>query len=230
MHLSLSEIQLSVPLFYNRYMIIDDRLAKEAAAQLGRSDPALVPVITQYGLCPIRPHNEYYRALVGEIIGQQLSVKAAASIRKRFEQLFDDTFPDPKAILQKSVEELRTAGLSNSKAVYIRDLAQHIIGGKLHFDHLDTLSNEEVTAELTDVKGIGEWTAHMFQMLCMGRSDILAYGDLGIRNAVKKLYNLEHVPTPQEVSEIATKNQWYPYETIACWYLWQSLENMPTQP
>jgi len=208
-------------------MIIDEQVAKVAAQHLSQSDPALAPIVAQYGLCPIRAHQEYYRALVGEIIGQQLSVKAAASIRKRFELLFGDTFPDPEAIVQKTVEELRTVGLSRPKATYIRDLAQHIIDGKLQFDRLDDLSNEAVAAELTDVKGIGEWTAHMFLMFCMGRSDILAYGDLGIRNAIKKLYDLEEVPSPQTVAEIAQKHQWHPYETIACWYLWQSLENMP---
>jgi DNA-3-methyladenine glycosylase II len=211
-------------------MIIDEHVAKEAAEHLRQADAKFVPIVAQYGLCPIRAHKEYYRALVGEIIGQQLSVKAAASIRKRFELLFGDTFPEPEAILQKSVEELRTVGLSQSKANYIRDLAQHITDGKLQFDHLDDLSNEAVILELTDVKGIGEWTAHMFLMFCMGRSDILAYGDLGIRNAIKKLYGLDHAPSPQEVEVIVKNNQWHPYETIACWYLWQSLENMPTVP
>lgn len=210
-------------------MIITEQVAKDAAAHL-RSDIKLAPIIAQYGVCPIRAHKEYYRALVGEIIGQQLSVKAAASIRKRFELLFGDTFPEPEAILQKSVEELRSVGLSNAKAKYIQDLALHILDGKLQFNHLDDLSNEAVILELTDVKGIGEWTAHMFLMFCMGRSDILAYGDLGIRNAVKRLYELDHAPSPQEVAEIAKKNQWHPFETIACWYLWQSLENMPVVP
>jgi DNA-3-methyladenine glycosylase II len=208
-------------------MIIDDHVATQAREHLARSDPALALIVAQYGLCPIRPHREYYRALVGEIIGQQLSVKAAASIRKRFELLFGNTFPAPEAILQKSIEELRSVGLSRSKAAYISDLAQHIIEGKLRFDHLDALSNESVIQELTDVKGIGEWTAHMFLMFCMGRSDILAYGDLGVRNAIKKLYKLPQAPSPTEVAEIALRHQWHPYETIVCWYLWESLENMP---
>lgn len=209
-------------------MVISEQIVKEAAVHLSKSDTKLAPVIAHYGICPIRPHQEYYRTLVGEIIGQQLSVKAAASIRKRFELLFGDTFPSPEAILQKSVEELRAVGLSNSKAKYIQDLAQHVIDGRLQFERFDALSNKAVIAELTDVKGIGEWTAHMFLMFCMGRSDILAYGDLGIRNAIKKLYGIDHAPSPQEVEEIATKNLWHPYESIACWYLWQSLENMPT--
>lgn len=209
-------------------MTIDTSVAKTAAKQLAKADPILAPVITKFGKCPIRPHREYYRALTGEIIGQQLSVKAAASIRARFEALFGDTFPEPAAILQKSVEELRTVGLSQSKANYIRDLAQHIVEGKVRFDHLDDLTNDAVIKELTDVKGIGEWTVHMFLMFCMGRSDILAYGDLGIRNAIKKLYGLPSPPMPQEVQAIAAARHWHPYETIACWYLWESLENVPT--
>ncbi len=208
-------------------MILNEQVVSTATAHLATSDPVLAPVIALHGLCPLRPHHAYYQALVGEIIGQQLSVKAAASIRKRFEQLFCNSFPTPDVILQKSVEELRSAGLSNAKATYIRDLAQHIVDGKVQFDHLDTLSNEAIISELTDVKGIGEWTAHMFLMFCMGRSDVLAYGDLGIRNAVSKLYGLPQAPTPSEVVELADRNHWHPYETVACWYLWASLDNAP---
>lgn len=209
-------------------MIIDTSVTETAAKALSHADPILAPVIEKFGLCPLRPHREYYRALVGEIIGQQLSVKAAASIRKRFEALFGDAFPEPAAILEKSVEELRTVGLSRSKANYIRDLAQHIVDGKIRFDHLDGLDNDAVIKELTDVKGIGEWTVQMFLMFCMGRSDILAHGDLGIRHAIKKLYALPNLPSPQEVQELAVNRHWHPYETIACWYLWESLENVPT--
>jgi len=208
-------------------MKVDGIVATEAAEYLANADPVLRLVIAQYGLCDIRPHRNYYQALVGEIIGQQLSVKAAASIRRRFDDLFDGTFPTPEAILQKDIETLRTVGLSRPKANYIRDLAQHIVDGKVKFGHFDALSNEEIIAELTDVKGIGEWTAHMFLMFCMGRTDVLAHGDLGIRNAIKKLYNLKEAPTPEDVQHIATQNRWHPYETIVCWYLWNSLENTP---
>ncbi|HEY1835713.1 MAG TPA: DNA-3-methyladenine glycosylase [Candidatus Saccharimonadales bacterium] len=208
--------------------ILNDQTTKQAAEHLANADPVLAPVIARYGPCTIRPHRNYYQALAGEIIGQQLSVKAAASIRKRFEGLFGDIFPEPKAILEKSVDELRAAGLSGAKAKYIRDLAQHIVDDKVKFDHLDNLSNDEIIAELTDVKGIGEWTVHMFLMFCMGRADVLAPGDLGIRNAIKKLYNLKDVPSPDQVTARAKRNHWRPYETVACWYLWQSLENVPT--
>jgi len=207
--------------------ITDDAQARQAAEYLAGADPILAPVITRYGLCDIRPHRNYYQALVGEIIGQQLSVKAAASIRQRFDGLFGGVFPTPEAILGKNIEELRNVGLSRPKASYIRDLAQHVVDGKVKFDHLDRLANEDVIAELTDVKGIGEWTAHMFLMFCMGRTDVLAHGDLGIRNAMKKLYGLKEAPTPDKVERIAKRNHWSPYETIACWYLWASLENVP---
>lgn len=225
---SLPERHTDALLFYNREMVINETVARHAADTLKKADPILAPLIATYGLCAIRPHREYYRALTGEIIGQQLSVKAAASIRKLFEALFNNTFPAPEAILEKSVEELRTVGLSKAKATYIRDLAQHIVDGKVRFDHLDDLDNEAVVKTLTDVKGIGEWTAHMFLMFCMGRTDILAYGDLGIRNAIKKLYALPAIPSPQAVQALALERGWHPYETIACWYLWQSLENVPS--
>ena len=206
---------------------IDQPLAEQAAEYLVRVDPYFEPLVRRAGLCDIRPHREYYQALAGEIIGQQLSVKAAASIRKRFESLFGGSFPSPMAILEKTVDELRETGLSRAKATYIRDLAQHIVDGKVRFDHLDNLENDAIISELTDVKGIGEWTAHMFLMFCMGRADVLAPGDLGIRNAVKKLYGLKDVPTPTQVVNRAKRHHWHPYETIACWYLWELLDNAP---
>lgn len=215
---------------YNNMMITPEmttQTKQEAATYLSRNDPILAPVIARAGLCRIEPHRDYYRALGDSIIGQQLSVKAAASIKKRFRDLFGGTFPEPQAILQKSIDELRTAGLSNAKAKYIQDLAQHIIDGKIDFADIDELTNEAIVKKLTDVKGIGEWTVHMFLMFCMGRTDVLAVGDLGIRNAIQNLYNLDYTPSPKEVTDIATKNGWHPYESIACWYLWYSLDNKP---
>jgi DNA-3-methyladenine glycosylase II len=198
-----------------------------AADHLAKHDPILAPIITAVGPPTFKPHRNYYWELIDSIISQQLSVKAAATIERRFQALFDSEFPEPEAILAKSTEELRTAGLSNAKAGYIRDLAQHISDGHLKFDHFDNLSNDEIIRELTAVKGIGEWTAHMFLMFCMGRLDVLATGDLGIRNGVQKLYGLEAVPSPAQVTEIATTNHWHPYETAACWYIWHSLDNLP---
>lgn len=199
-----------------------------AADHLRQQDPLLTPVINAAGLAKLTPHTNYYGSLVDSIISQQLSVKAAASIERRFKELFaSDDFPSPAAILNKSSIELRGAGLSQAKANYIHDLARHIVDGTLAFDEFDSLSNEAIIAELTDVKGIGEWTAHMFLMFCMGRLDILPTGDLGIRNGVSKLYGFEDLPTPAQIREIADQYNWHPYESVASWYIWRSLDNQP---
>jgi len=207
-------------------MSFNDTLG-DAAAHLSANDNILQPVIASAGIATIRPHKNYYWSLVSSIISQQLSVKAAHSIEQRFLSLFDDPVPPPQAILEKSVEELRSAGLSNAKANYIRDLAQHVIDGRLKFDALDAQTNDTITAELMDVKGIGEWTTHMFLIFCMGRLDVLAHGDLGIRNGIRNLYNLSAVPSPEDVDDLANKNNWHPYASVACWYVWQSLKNKP---
>jgi len=165
---------------------------------------------------------------VGSIISQQLSVKAADTIERRFCELFGSPeMPTPEQILTKDIDELRSVGLSRGKAVYVRDLAEHVLDGSVKLDQFSDKSNEEIIKELTAVTGIGVWTAHMFLMFCMGRLDILAVGDLGIRNGIMKLYGLGHAPTPEEIETIAKKNHWHPYESIACWYVWHSLDNKP---
>jgi len=208
-------------------MLASDISVKKAAAHLAAHDPVLAKVIKVTGPCTIRPHKNYYQELVDSIISQQLSVKAAATIFGRFKALFGGEFPSPQQILAKSVDELRRVGLSRGKATYVRDLAQHVLDGRVTFDDLDTLSNDQVIAKLVAVKGIGEWTAHMFLMFCMGRLDVLAHGDLGIKNGVQRLYGLEHQPSAQEVIDIAKQHNWHPYESVACWYIWQSLDNLP---
>jgi DNA-3-methyladenine glycosylase II len=200
---------------------------QQAADYLRTHDKTLAPVIARSPLPSFKKHTDYYETLVDSIISQQLSVKAAASIEKRFKDLFDGSFPSPQQILQKDIEELRSVGLSRPKARYVQDLAQHILDGTVRFDAIDTMTNEEIIAQLTTVKGIGEWTVHMFLMFCMARLDVLPIGDLGIRNGVQKLYKLDHVPTPQEVADIAAKNSWHPYQSVASWYVWQSLDNAP---
>jgi DNA-3-methyladenine glycosylase II len=214
---------------YNELMsaLATPKELSRAASYLSEHDPQLAPIIKRAGLADLKPHQDYYGALVNSIIGQQLSVKAAASIKQRFKDLFSGRLPAPEQILEKSVEDLRGVGFSNAKAHYVHDLAQHIIDGKVVFDKLDKQSNEEIIAELTDVKGIGEWTVHMFLMFCMGRLDILPVGDLGIRNGVRALYGFEDLPTPQQIIEIAERNQWHPYESVASWYIWHSLDNAP---
>jgi DNA-3-methyladenine glycosylase II len=207
---------------------MDTATLQQASDHLSQHDPVLAAVIARAGLADFVPHQNYYQALCDSIISQQLSVKAAATIEQRFKDLFAGDWPPPAAILERSVEELRTAGLSQAKANYMRDLAKHIIDGRLKFDTFDQQTNVEIITELTDVKGIGEWTAHMFLMFCMGRLDVLPVGDLGIRNGVRKLYDFADVPTPDQVREVAQANNWQPYESVASWYIWHSLDNKPT--
>lgn len=199
----------------------------KAITHLRKNDPVLAGIIGNAGMPAIEPHTNYYWELIDSIISQQLSVKAARTIEGRFQDLFEDEFPAPEAILVKSIEELRSVGLSGAKANYIRDLAEHILDGRLKFDNFNQLSSDEIIKELTAVKGIGVWTAHMFLIFCMGRLDILPVGDLGIRNGIRMLYGFENLPTPTEITELAEKNSWHPYESVASWYIWHSLDNQP---
>lgn len=200
----------------------------EALSHLSSSDPVMKDLIIHYPAPKFEKHTNYYHELVDSIISQQLSVKAARTIEGRFKDLFGGKFPTPEQILTKEIEELRAVGLSRPKAGYIQDLARKIIDGTVSFDTIDSLSNDEIIAELTKVKGIGVWTVHMFLMFCMGRLDVLPTGDLGIRNGIKKLYDLDHLPEPRDVELIAEKNNWQPYESVASWYIWQSLDNTPS--
>jgi DNA-3-methyladenine glycosylase II len=200
---------------------------EQAAQHLAKHDPVLKPVIARAGLAKLEPHTNYYGALVSSIVSQQLSVKAADAIEKRFLNLFDGQFPSPEQILSVSVEQLRAIGFSNAKGRYVHDLAEHILAGKITFDRLPQQSNQEIIDELTDVKGIGEWTVHMFLLFCVGRLNVLPVGDLGIKNGIRALYGFNELPTPQQITELAQQNNWAPYESVASWYVWHSLDNKP---
>ena len=199
----------------------------DALAHLSDVDSQLNKLIEQYPRPSFLPHKNYYQELASSIISQQLSVKAAATIEGRFKDVFGGDFPSPDQILTKDIEELRTVGLSRPKAGYIQDLASKVLDGTVDFSTIDSLSNQDIIDELTKVKGIGEWTVHMFLMFCVGRLDVLPTGDLGIRNGIRKLYGFQGVPTPEEVTLIAEKYEWNPYESVASWYIWQSLDNSP---
>jgi len=201
----------------------------KAIEHLVRHDARLSSVIESVNKHPtITPHNNYYQELVESIVSQQLSVKAAATILKRFVALFPETtFPSPEQILQNDIETFRSVGLSRQKATYIQDLAVKVIEGTVQFNHLDGLSNEDVIAELRQIKGVGVWTVHMFLIFCMGRLDVLPTGDLGIKNGIQKLYELEERPSAETIEAIAHEHGWHPYESVASWYVWQSLDTMP---
>jgi DNA-3-methyladenine glycosylase II len=166
-----------------------------------------------------------YGALLRAIVGQQLSVKAARSIYNRLMELFDGETPTPEQLLAAEPEALRTAGLSRAKVAYLRSLAEHVLSGELELDRLDDLSDEDVMREVTAVKGLGEWTAHMFLLFHLGRPDVLPVGDLGVRRAVERLYGLEGLPSAQELEALGER--WRPYRSLASLYLWESLDNAP---
>jgi DNA-3-methyladenine glycosylase II len=200
-------------------------------AHLHRADPVLARLIDDGGPLPLghdsrgRP-EELYGALVRTIAGQQLSVKAARAIWNRLIARFDGRTPTPEQILADDPDELRVAaGFSHAKVRYLRSLAEHVVRGELRLDRLADLPDEEVMRELTAVKGIGEWSAHMYLMFTLHRPDVLAVGDLGIRNAVRDAYGLDALPKPAELEQLA--EPWRPYRTRACLYLWRSLDNEP---
>lgn len=207
------------------YPRFDAEVAAAAAEHLSKHDSTLKPVIAKAGLADIKPHQDYYWELVDSIISQQLSLKAAAAIERRFLDLFGGKIPTPDQILSKQPEELKSVGLSRPKVGYIQDLARHVNNGKVVFDQLDSQSNQQIIDELTDVKGIGEWTVHMFLIFAMGRTDILPTGDLGIKKGIRDLYGLRSLPTPEEIRMIASDYKWKPYQSVACWYIWQSIDN-----
>ena len=170
--------------------------------------------------------DDHYGALVRSIAGQQLSVLAARAIYGRLIDRFGGRPPTPQEILADDPEELRAAaGFSRAKVSYLRSLAEHVLSGELELERLDELSDEDVIAELTAVKGLGTWTAHMFLMFQLERPDVLAPGDLGIRRAIERAYGLPELPDAATVERIG--EPWRPYRTLACRYLWRSLNNEP---
>ena len=204
-----------------------------ASAHLRAVDPVLRELIDRLGELPPRAApvsrptpGEHYAGLVRTIVGQQLSTRAAAAIWQRLLGHFDDRPPSPQEILAADPEALRAAaGLSRAKTTYLRSLAEHVIDGSLELDRLDALDDDAVIAELVAVKGIGEWSAHMFLMFQLERADVLAPGDLGIRKGIQIAYGLEAMPTPAEV--IAIAEPWRPYRTAACLYLWRAIDAPP---
>jgi DNA-3-methyladenine glycosylase II len=205
---------------YNGFML----LHKKAQAHLSKHDPVLAKLIAKYGDCTLAPHTDYYRELVDSIISQQLSVKAGRTIFNRFLDLYAGNMPTPKQIIETDIETLREVGCSYAKANYIKDLAFHIENGQLDLKHIAKLPNEEVIKQLVAVKGIGEWSAHMFMIFSLGRTNILPTGDLGIRNAMTRLYGLKSTK-PDNLLQISLQYNWAPFQSVASWYLWKSLDN-----
>jgi DNA-3-methyladenine glycosylase II len=197
-----------------------------ARRTLARRDPVIAALMKRHGACGLRDaqHEDPFVALVHAFISQQLSTKAAATIAARFEALFPGRMT-PEQVARLRDEEMRAVGLSTQKIGYIRDLCTRIADGRLALAAFDTMPDDEVVAALTQVKGVGRWTAEMFLMFRLHRPDVLPVGDLGIVKAVQKAYGLRKAPTPERITRIG--ESWRPYRSIACWSLWASLHNKP---
>jgi len=196
---------------------------------LARRDPVIRDLMRTHGPCRLADvqHTDPFKALAHTIIAQQLSSKAAATIEARFAALFPSRVPTPDATRRLTDEQLRACGLSTQKVRYIRDLCDHVENGALPLHDLGALPDDAVIDALTKVKGIGRWTADMFLMFRLHRPDILPVGDLGIIKAVQRAYGLRKAPTAERLTKIG--ESWRPYRSVACWYLWASLDNAPTR-
>ena len=194
----------------------------KAIVQLSR-DPVMKQLIEKYELPGWDYEGDLMYELIDAIIGQQLSVKAAAAIRQRFYDLWPQK-PTPAQILKKNDDELRALGFSYAKARYVKSICQAVIDKTVDFESLRGRSDEEIISELIKIKGVGRWTAEMFIMFSLGREDVFSLGDLGLRNAVAKLYGVERddLKAIEKISE-----KWKPYRSLASRYLWKSLENTP---
>jgi DNA-3-methyladenine glycosylase II len=199
-----------------------------ARRALMRRDPVIASLIRQHGECGLAAsqRTDPFHALLHAIIAQQLSTKAARTIEGRFSALFEGN-PIPVAVAAMPDERLRSVGLSPQKLKYVRDLCARIVDGSLKLDTLNLLSDDEVIEALTSVKGIGRWTAEMFLMFRLHRPDVLPVGDLGIVKAVQRAYKLRSLPSPERLTKIG--ETWRPYRSVACWYLWASLDTPPVK-
>ena len=193
----------------------------KAVLHLSQSDHVMRAIIDRVGPYRMEYGDPEFHSLAEAIIYQQLNGKAAVTIFKRFAALAGEPLT-PEGILKLSEEQLRSVGLSKQKSSYLRDLAAKTHEGKLDFGRLPKLSDDEVIEHLTQVKGIGVWTAHMFLMFALRRPNVLPTGDFGVRMAMKKYYKKRKLPKPDQMEKIA--KAWEPYRSVACWYLWKSLD------
>ncbi len=194
---------------------------RKAVRHLRKSDPTLAAIIEQVGPFRMEYAEPTFHSLAESILYQQLNGKAAVTIFRRFTDLVGDPVT-PQGILNATDAELRAVGLSKQNTSYLRDLAEKTKAGLLEFERLGELSDEDVIRHLTQVKGVGVWTAHMFLMFTLRRPDILPTGDYGIQAAIRKHYRKRKLPKPKDMERIA--RPWSPYRSVACWYLWRSLD------
>jgi DNA-3-methyladenine glycosylase II len=192
-----------------------------------RRDPILAAVIRQYGPCGLADAQraDHFSALVRAIAGQQLSTKAASTIYARLLTLMPGGIPTPQGLAALSDEQLRSVGMSRQKSASLRDLSEKVLSGLVDLEALSTMPDEDVISSLVRVRGIGRWSAQMFLMFRLHRPDVLPVGDLGLVNAIQKVYGLRKRPAPERIHKLG--EAWRPYRSVASWYLWRSLENVP---
>jgi DNA-3-methyladenine glycosylase II len=194
---------------------------RSAVRHLKKSDPILRGIIEKVGACRMEFGEPQFHSLAEAIVYQQLNGKAAVTIFKRFAALAGDPVT-PQGILKLTDAQMREAGLSKQKSSYLKDMAERAAQGELDFSRLPEMTDDEVIQHLTQVKGVGVWTAHMFLMFSLRRPNVLPTGDYGVQTAMKKHYKKRKLPKPEHMQKIA--KSWEPYRSVACWYLWRSLD------
>lgn len=198
---------------------------RRSVNHLKRVDPKLARIIDAVGACrlQLRTEGSHFQALARAIVFQQLSGKAAGTIFGRFNALYPEQGLMPAAVLATNDEQLRSVGLSRQKIAYLKDLSSKVVSDELPLDTVESMADDDLIGHLVQVKGIGRWTAQMFLMFRLGRPDVLPELDLGIQNAIMRAYRMRKRPTPKQVMKIGAK--WSPHSSVACWYLWRSLDN-----
>ena len=194
---------------------------RKAVNHLKKSDPVLRAIIERVGPCRMEFGVPEFSSVAEAIVYQQLNGKAAVTIFNRFVALAGEPLT-PEGILKLSDEQLRSVGLSKQKSSYLKDLAAKTSAGLLNFARLPEMTDEEVIEHLTQVKGVGVWTAHMFLMFSLRRPNVLPTGDYGVQVAIRKHYKKRKLPKPKDMEKIA--RLWEPYRSVACWYMWRSLD------
>ncbi len=201
----------------------DNIVWKKAVSHLSKNDVMLARLIKKLGRLDINVTNDYYESLVRAFIFQQISGSAGNSILKRFKSLYNGRLPSPRRFLSTPEGRVRSAGISPQKYSYLKDLCTRIEDGRLELDKFRHMENEDIIEELDEVRGIGRWTAEMFLMFSLGRTDVVPRDDLGIKKAIKRVYGLKDYPSGSKFSELSEK--WTPYGTVASLYLWHSVDN-----
>ncbi len=201
---------------------MNHRHVNEAIRHLRQADPVMREVIRRAGPFRLKLRRDRFYSLVSSIISQQISGKAAASIRRRIEDYVAPERISPENLQRLKPQQLRGLGVSPQKAGYLLDLAERVASGELKLNRMGRMSDEDVIEALIQVKGIGVWTAQMFLIFALGRPDVFPHDDLGVRAAIRNLYGLDELPTKEVSHRIATP--WRPYASVASWYCWRSLE------